>query len=107
MANPTSLPPGDELKQEKSEAATTKAVFKKKKRKGNMRSRKTDDVADEEDDTDVRAVLAETRVEQFYRQRSKGVSAIGLATGEKVSKEQEIEVCCFASCVGLNALHQL
>eukprot|EP00041_Stephanoeca_diplocostata_P000585 m.15505 g.15505 ORF g.15505 m.15505 type:complete len:368 (+) comp10762_c0_seq2:80-1183(+) len=91
MGNPTAPPTADEKAPGVGEAKPSTAVFKKKKRKGNMRARKTDTSTEEEDDTDVRAVLAETRVEQFYRQRSKGVSAIGLATGEKVTKEQEIE----------------
>ena len=37
-------------------------------------------------------ILTEAREEQKYRKGSKGVSALGLASGKKISQEAELEV---------------
>eukprot|EP00035_Acanthoeca_spectabilis_P025170 m.457169 g.457169 ORF g.457169 m.457169 type:complete len:359 (-) comp21210_c0_seq1:3726-4802(-) len=74
------------------------AKFKKKKKRGATRNTKalvdagSDSLALADDDDDVSAILAATKEEQHFRQRSSGISAVTLATGEKVSKEQEVEL---------------
>eukprot|EP00729_Bicosta_minor_P000157 gene157-32968_t len=73
-------------------------TFKKKKRKGTTRVRAKptldEDAPDEEatEGKSVSEVLAETKEAQLFRNRIKGVSAIGLATGERISANEEAEL---------------
>eukprot|EP00040_Diaphanoeca_grandis_P018324 m.96313 g.96313 ORF g.96313 m.96313 type:complete len:376 (+) comp26887_c0_seq2:199-1326(+) len=71
--------------------------FKKKGRKQNIRGRTATVAIDEEEEEDpkadsVRSVLAEAREEQTYRNRAKGLSALELAAGEKISMEHQLQV---------------
>mmetsp|Transcript_23439 Transcript_23439/g.61377 ORF Transcript_23439/g.61377 Transcript_23439/m.61377 type:complete len:370 (+) Transcript_23439:438-1547(+) len=97
------------------EAAAAPVVkFKKKKKKGTVRSAKPREVdtlgisttaegggaivsaTDGDEGESISSILAATREEQHYRQRSKGISTITLATGQKVSKEEEVELASTA-----------
>eukprot|EP00037_Helgoeca_nana_P015462 m.144438 g.144438 ORF g.144438 m.144438 type:complete len:388 (+) comp23029_c0_seq1:454-1617(+) len=92
-----------------------KAKFKKKKKRGTTREPSTarggDDVLGvsvvtdastdggqaiattaDDGEEDISSILAATREEQHYRRRAKGISTVTLATGEKVTQEQEVEM---------------
>ncbi|KAJ8038698.1 Telomere length and silencing protein 1-like [Holothuria leucospilota] len=66
-------------------SATTK--FKKQK---NFRRRKQSSSSEDDETEAVRAKIEETKEAQKFRERQKGVSAVTLALGKKLSKEDEI-----------------
>jgi len=51
-------------------------------------------------------ILTEAREEQKYRKGSKGVSALGLASGKKISQEAELEVKIQPSFPPLSAIRR-
>ncbi|XP_062515410.1 splicing factor C9orf78 homolog [Corticium candelabrum] len=68
--------------------------------KRTYRKRKLSDDADEDAVEGVSKVLEETRELQKFRERSKGVSAAGLAFGKKIDREQETETDPFKITTG-------
>lgn len=74
--------------QESNSDAKDTVIFVKKKRR-NLRQRCKSE-SEEEVDTELLAKLEETKEMQKLRERPNGVSLITLATGRKVSPEEEI-----------------
>ncbi|XP_076321159.1 splicing factor C9orf78 isoform X1 [Tachypleus tridentatus] len=77
--------------EEKNEDAE---VVKFKKRNRNIRRRRfsgSDDNREEEDSSEIRSVLEDTKIIQSLRKRPHGVSVLGITGGKKVCAEKSVE----------------
>ncbi|XP_071949103.1 splicing factor C9orf78-like [Antedon mediterranea] len=65
-------------------------AFASSKRRKQFRRRKASSSDDETETEDIRSILEEAKEVQKFRERPNGVSSAALATGKKLSKEQEV-----------------